>query len=356
MRPRLGLVRVPLRPADADVIVIGAGMAGLTAAAELTAAGRHVEVLEADVTVGGRVGSALVDGFTVDHGLHLLRADSPGLSRHLDLELLALQPLDEDREVLADVGPEGAVLLREPLGDHDPTGLLGTPAGGRLALPGHGMVGLPVQLAGRLEQPVRTENHVESVRRRGGSWVVVGDHGTWSAPQVVFATPPQVTADLLHGSRVELPGSPGWQGASTWWFTCAERPAASRALRVDGRQVRGPVVATLLVSQVAPGYSGGGRPLVAAVVPHPAGGPAGTEAAVRVHLSELWDGPAFDWEVVAHQEDRWAVPDLGTGDPGDAALTPTSGLVLVGDHRRPGIEGAMASGAAGAELLLAESR
>ena len=48
--------------ADADVIVVGAGVAGLAAAAHLTAAGRHVEVLEQDVTVGGRVGSSLVDG------------------------------------------------------------------------------------------------------------------------------------------------------------------------------------------------------------------------------------------------------------------------------------------------------
>ncbi len=41
--------------AEMDVIVVGAGLAGLTAAYELQRAGRHVVVLEARERLGGRV-------------------------------------------------------------------------------------------------------------------------------------------------------------------------------------------------------------------------------------------------------------------------------------------------------------
>ncbi len=53
----------------ADVLVVGAGLAGLTAASELTGAGRSVLVLEARDRVGGRVVSEDIgDGKIVEMG------------------------------------------------------------------------------------------------------------------------------------------------------------------------------------------------------------------------------------------------------------------------------------------------
>jgi len=52
-----------------DVVVVGAGLAGLTTARELTAAGRDVVVLEARDRVGGRtVNHDLGDGKVVEAG------------------------------------------------------------------------------------------------------------------------------------------------------------------------------------------------------------------------------------------------------------------------------------------------
>lgn len=53
---------------DTDVVIIGAGVAGLTAAHRLRQAGREVVVLEARDRVGGRVKSDLSQGFLVEVG------------------------------------------------------------------------------------------------------------------------------------------------------------------------------------------------------------------------------------------------------------------------------------------------
>jgi phytoene dehydrogenase-like protein len=74
-----------------DVIVIGAGLAGLQCARVLTAAGRRVRVLEAAEGIGGRVRTDLVDGFRLDRGFQLLNPAYPDARSQLDLRALGLQ-------------------------------------------------------------------------------------------------------------------------------------------------------------------------------------------------------------------------------------------------------------------------
>jgi len=53
-----------------DVIVVGAGLAGLSCAVELIKAGKSVTVLEARSVLGGRTASWTEDGMEVESGLH----------------------------------------------------------------------------------------------------------------------------------------------------------------------------------------------------------------------------------------------------------------------------------------------
>lgn len=74
-----------------DVIVVGAGVAGLAAARHLTDNGANVEVVEAGDAVGGRIRTDHVDGFRLDRGFQLFNPAYPEGQRMLDLEALDLR-------------------------------------------------------------------------------------------------------------------------------------------------------------------------------------------------------------------------------------------------------------------------
>lgn len=76
---------------DADVVVIGSGLAGLAAAHHLTDAGVQVTVLEATSRVGGRMATESVDGYLLDLSGRLLCPDWPELRRLPALDALELR-------------------------------------------------------------------------------------------------------------------------------------------------------------------------------------------------------------------------------------------------------------------------
>ena len=76
----------------ADVVVVGAGLAGLRCAQVLAVAGRDVVVLEASDGVGGRIRTDRIDGFLVDRGFQLLNPAYPAVRRWVDVDALGLQP------------------------------------------------------------------------------------------------------------------------------------------------------------------------------------------------------------------------------------------------------------------------
>lgn len=76
---------------DTDVIVIGAGLAGLQCARSAERRGHSVIVLESDETVGGRMRTDLVDGFLCDRGFQLLNPAYPAVRDWINVRALELQ-------------------------------------------------------------------------------------------------------------------------------------------------------------------------------------------------------------------------------------------------------------------------
>ena len=105
----------PRYPPVMDVIVIGAGLSGLTAARMLRRAGKRVRVLEAAGQIGGRVRSRELEGFTLDAGYQVLFEAYPAVQRQLDLGALDLVSIPPSAAI--EFG-ERTELLGDPR--HDP--------------------------------------------------------------------------------------------------------------------------------------------------------------------------------------------------------------------------------------------
>ena len=144
---------------NTDVIIIGAGLAGLTAAKVLKAAGKTIKILEASDTVGGRVRTDSVDGFLLDRGFQVLLTAYPETKRFLDYKALDLRPFSPGAIILNEKGRSEIV---DPL--REPSALLRTlvsPAG---SLPDKvRMLGLKVKLAGKSLETIFNENETTTL-------------------------------------------------------------------------------------------------------------------------------------------------------------------------------------------------
>jgi len=82
-----------MKKSDYKIHIIGAGISGLIAAKVLEEHGYHPTILEATKTVGGRVKSDIVEGYTLDHGFQVLLTSYPAAKKYLDFKALDLQKL-----------------------------------------------------------------------------------------------------------------------------------------------------------------------------------------------------------------------------------------------------------------------
>jgi phytoene dehydrogenase-like protein len=73
---------------DVDCIIVGAGLAGLACARELSKAGRSVLVCEAGDRAGGRVATDVLEGFRIDRGFQVYLEGYQEGRRQLDLAAL----------------------------------------------------------------------------------------------------------------------------------------------------------------------------------------------------------------------------------------------------------------------------
>ena len=99
-----------------DVIIIGAGLSGLSAAVHLDRQGRKVLILEASDRAGGRVKTDFIDGFTLDRGFQVLLTAYPEAKQLLNYKDLQLQKMLPGATVLYDGGTfEIADPIRRPM-------------------------------------------------------------------------------------------------------------------------------------------------------------------------------------------------------------------------------------------------
>ena len=158
-----------------DVLVIGAGMAGLIAAAELQQAGRSVRVLDKGRGVGGRLASRRIESATFDHGAPGFKASDPWfISQVLQARLNgAVAPWTLDA---AEVQPD----LRS---------WRGTPS----------MSAVPKQLSRGLD--LQLETTITHLHPHGDRWLATTASGhTFASTSVVLTAPvPQALALLDAG-------------------------------------------------------------------------------------------------------------------------------------------------------------
>lgn len=76
-----------------DVVIVGAGLAGLACALRLQEAGVRYTLVEAADAVGGRVRTDAANGFVFDRGFQMLLTSYPEAARVLDFQALDLQYL-----------------------------------------------------------------------------------------------------------------------------------------------------------------------------------------------------------------------------------------------------------------------
>ena len=102
-------------PETVDTVIVGAGLAGLSAAKRLHDAGQTVAVLEASDGIGGRVRTDVVDGFRLDRGFQVLLTSYPEVHRTLDLRALDVRSFDPGAVIWVD---QIGYPIGDPFRDH----------------------------------------------------------------------------------------------------------------------------------------------------------------------------------------------------------------------------------------------
>ena len=394
-----------------QVVVVGAGLAGLAAAIELHGRGVEVLLLEADDAVGGRVRTDVVDGFRLDRGFQVINPYYPELRRlevidELDIRPLAAGVLVSMQEKLWPLGdprrepqwalssayaPVGSVQDKARLVlyalhcDRSPveelifqddsdfaSALLSAGIGKRLyestlrpfltgvflcdpsevsrrygelvlrsfvrgtpSLPALGVGELPLALARRLpEGTIKTNVTVTAIN---GSNLTT-DQGPVEADAVILAVDPNSVPDLVDGYR-EVPTL----SCTTWYHAADQAPTSQRAVVVDGRS-RGPIVNTVVLSNVSDGYAPDGKTLISTTTLGTATG-GEDEARVRAQLRIMWGVDTSAWELIAPVAVPMALPRQIPGQEVRQPQKYAERIWLAGDYLdTPSQQGALVSG------------
>ena len=383
---------------SADVLIVGAGLAGLSAAIHCQSAGIDVKVIESSDRAGGRVASDVIDGFICDRGFQLINAKYPAL-QELDVikELDFIQAprvievcLGEKRHAIGDPRQapwtalnketgsitEKIALLRfitgkVKAGQSIAEALRGTGScydrvlrpflqgvfltdpenvdavyahsiiksfvNGQPGVPRDGVGELPKALAKRVEDIVYN-TQVESIDQ--GS--VHTNNGTFTGDKILIATDATTATQLLGLNEV-----PRMAGCITWYHAASQNPSGSGHLVVDGQR-RGPIINTLVISDISKNYAPTAQHLISTTTDLNV-----TESDVRRHLATMWGTSTHGWQFIAKYEIPAALPIHTVGRALSQPMKINDRHFVAGDHRSvPSQQGALFSGRLAAELIL----
>ena len=383
---------------SSEVLIVGAGLAGLNTAITLQNAGVDVQIIEASDRAGGRVTSDVIDGFICDRGFQLINSRYPAL-QELDvikeIDFIAAPrvievALDNERHALGDPRvapwtafdratgtiPEKLALLRflaskpplhfsvedslKSLGSTydrvlrpflhgvfltDPKNvdagygqtIIKSFVTGSPGLPRKGVAALSNALAARVKN-ITYRTQVDTVE----NGTVHTSAGTFTAKKVVIATDATTATQILG-----LPEVPRMAGCITWYHAVVNNPSGTGRLLVDG-QNRGPIINTIVVSDISGDYSPAGSHLLSTTTEL-----GTTESDVRRHLSIIWGTSTHDWQLIAKYEIPAALPIQSIGRALTQSVKISDEVFVIGDHRAvPSQQGALFSGRLAAELIL----
>ena len=99
-----------------NIVIIGGGLAGLTAARKLVESKTDFTLLEATDSIGGKLKTDNVDGFLLDHGFQIFLSAYPEAKKWLDLDKLNLNSFSSGARLLFGDGTQETIAdpLRHP--------------------------------------------------------------------------------------------------------------------------------------------------------------------------------------------------------------------------------------------------
>jgi phytoene dehydrogenase-like protein len=333
---------------DFDCIVIGAGLAGLTAARYLQSAGIETLVIEASDRPGGRVKSDLIGGFTLDHGFQVINPRYRNIRNSGVMDSLRFTPI-----------VKGLIPFRVVEGASHPKDLM-TPflRGVFLTEPSQvsrrvrfeiykgfiegrpGLVdGGASAFSNALAQPVTDIHYGETVHRIDDQNVVT-DHGTYRASYIVIATDPVTETQLAPEVGIVR-----MNASTTWYHSTDDQIEGARRFAVTKS---GSVINSVAISDIAVSYAPAGKQLFSSTSLLPI-----SESEVRRELSRIWRTDTSSWEFVARYEIKKSLPVHPAGKPLYSPVQVDDRLYVAGDHRGyPSQQGAMESGKRAAQSII----